>query len=132
MRRPGSGPSGPDGAPAVVPTLCGVELNVGLDGGRDLSGRIYRQIRAAVLNGRLRPGQELPSTRELATRLAVSRNTIGVAYDAVGGRGLPRRRAGAGTHVSEQIAAQQPVRSEPAGARLRPGLLWDSTLLARP
>jgi len=111
-----------------------VELHVGLDGGRDLSGRIYRQIRAAVLNGRLRPGQELPSTRELATRLAVSRNTIGVAYDAVGGRGLPRRGAGAGTgtHVSEQIAAQQPVRSEPAGARLRPGLLWDSTLLARP
>ena len=53
-----------------------VELHVTLDGQRDLAGQIYRQLRDAILDGRLRPGEPLPPTRELAQRLDVSRNTV--------------------------------------------------------
>jgi GntR family transcriptional regulator/MocR family aminotransferase len=51
-----------------------VDLHVSLEGRGDLSGQVYRQVRAAILHGRLRPGQALPSTRELARRLAVAQH----------------------------------------------------------
>jgi GntR family transcriptional regulator/MocR family aminotransferase len=52
-----------------------MELHVSLVGRRDLAGEIYRQLRAAILDGRLRGGDRLPPTRELAVRLSVSRTT---------------------------------------------------------
>ena len=71
-----------------------VDLHVQLDGRRDLSAQIFRQLRDAILDGRLRPGQRLPPTRELARRLSVSRNTAGVAYDELVAEGLPVRADG--------------------------------------
>ena len=58
-----------------------MDLHVSLEGSTDLSGQIYRQIRTAILDNRLRPGEPLPSTRDAATRLSVSRNTVATAYD---------------------------------------------------
>ncbi|HWO60354.1 MAG TPA: winged helix-turn-helix domain-containing protein, partial [Umezawaea sp.] len=58
-----------------------MELHISLDGPGDLSTKMYDQIRAAIVAGRVQPGQRLPSTRELAGRLAVSRTTVGVAFD---------------------------------------------------
>jgi GntR family transcriptional regulator/MocR family aminotransferase len=77
-----------------------VHITLGQRG--DLSVQIYRQLLSAILDGRLRPGERLPPTRELAQRLGVSRNTVAVAYEQltaddvlvgrVGGR-LVRQRA---------------------------------------
>src|SRR5215510_8517446 len=50
-----------------------VDTHVSLVGRRDLSGEIYRQLRTAILEGRLLHGDRLPPTRELAQRLRVSR-----------------------------------------------------------
>jgi GntR family transcriptional regulator / MocR family aminotransferase len=85
-----------------------VDLHVSLDGRRDLAGQIYRQVRAAILDGRLVPGQSLPSSRDLATRLAVSRNTVNAAYDRLVAEGFVTARAGVGTMVSEHIAIPVP------------------------
>src|SRR5262245_47216813 len=74
-----------------------VDLHVSLDGRRDLAGQVYRQIRAAILDGRLVPGDALPSTRELAVRLALSRNTVGIAYDRLTAEGFVAGRPGVGT-----------------------------------
>ena len=41
-------------------------FHISLTGRKDLSGEIYRQIRRAILAGRLRPGDRLPPSRELA------------------------------------------------------------------
>jgi hypothetical protein len=49
------------------------DLHVNLIGKRDLSGEIYRQLREAVREGRVRPGDRLPPTRDLARSLRVSR-----------------------------------------------------------
>ena len=38
--------------------------------------RLYRRLREAILDGRVIPGERLPSTRELARSLALSRNTV--------------------------------------------------------
>ncbi|HZC27975.1 MAG TPA: PLP-dependent aminotransferase family protein [Actinopolymorphaceae bacterium] len=87
-----------------------MEIHVSLDGDeeerdgrRDLAGQIYRQLRSAILDGRLRPGDPLPPTRELAARLAVARNTVIVAYDKLAGEGFVGTRVGAGTYVSEEL-----------------------------
>lgn len=77
-----------------------MDLHISLDAHGDLAGQIYRQIREAILDGRLRHGQPLPPTRELAIRLVVSRNTVSAAYDRLTGEGFVAGRIGAGTYVT--------------------------------
>jgi DNA-binding transcriptional regulator YhcF (GntR family) len=50
-------------------------------GSRDLLRALHRQLRTAILDGRLQPGLRLPATRALAAGLGVSRNTTVPAYD---------------------------------------------------
>ncbi|MFI6323782.1 PLP-dependent aminotransferase family protein [Nonomuraea sp. NPDC050556] len=91
---------------------------------RDLAGQIYRQIRAAILDGRLRPGQALPSSRELHRRLEVSRNTVATAYERLTGEGFLVTRAGAGTYVSAAVGESAGER-RPTGRALRPRPQWE-------
>ena len=42
--------------------------------------QVYDGLREAILAGRLRPGERLPSTRTLAAELGVARNTVVLAY----------------------------------------------------
>ncbi len=100
-----------------------MELHISLDGPGDLSTKMYDQIRAAIVAGRVQPGQRLPSTRELAGRLAVSRTTVGVAFDRLLAEGFVHGRVGAGTFVS---ATPHPYTDErPATSPLRPRPVWD-------
>ena len=52
-----------------------MEIHIAVQGHHDLSGQIYRQLRAGILEGRLAGGTRLPSTRDLAAQLGVSRKT---------------------------------------------------------
>jgi GntR family transcriptional regulator/MocR family aminotransferase len=74
-----------------------VDLHVTLPPGAGRAQAIYRQLRAAVLDERLRPGEQLPPSRELALRLGVSRTTVLTAYDALVGEGFFTAHVGAGT-----------------------------------
>ncbi|MET9764924.1 PLP-dependent aminotransferase family protein [Streptomyces sp. NPDC006372] len=101
-------------------------MHVRLDGKRDLSGQIYRQLRAAIHDGLLRPGDPLPPTRELSRRLAVARNTVGVAYERLVAEGYADSKVGSGTHVR---ATGLPPRgaataTDATGSGLRPRALW--------
>jgi GntR family transcriptional regulator/MocR family aminotransferase len=80
-----------------------VAFHVSLVGRSDLSGEIYRQIRQAILDGRLRPGERLSPTRELAAALRVSRSTVTVAYENLLAEGFASSRTGAGTFVSHHL-----------------------------
>jgi GntR family transcriptional regulator/MocR family aminotransferase len=106
-----------------------IALHVSLVGRKDLSGEIYRQVRAAILNGRLRPGDCLTPSRELARALAVSRSTVVAAYERLAAEGFVISRLGAGTFVSEGLAhAKRGTRKRPDGA-LRPRPIWESITL---
>lgn len=102
-----------------------MDFHVSLAGRGDLSVRIYRQLRDAVLDGRLRAGERLPPTRELARRLAVSRNTVAVAYDRLTADGFLTGRVGAGTYVSGSLPAPKP-RKAPSAHGPRPKAIWRS------
>ncbi len=92
-------------------------------GGKQLASGVYAQLRAAILDGRLRPGDSLPATRELARRLSVSRNTVTAAYQRLSAEGFLVGRVGAGTFVAADVPALKPRRA-PAGSVLRPHVSW--------
>ncbi|OLF19429.1 MocR-like pyridoxine biosynthesis transcription factor PdxR [Actinophytocola xanthii] len=84
-----------------------MEFHVGLTSSGDLAASIYRQLHEAIVSGRLAPGERVPPSRELAWRLAVSRNTVTAAYDRLTAEGFLVARVGAGTFV----CAEPPVRT---------------------
>ncbi|MFY0692475.1 MAG: FCD domain-containing protein [Paracoccaceae bacterium] len=70
-----------------------------------LSSSVVNQIELLILRGVLRPGDRLPSERELADRLGVSRPSLREAVSELQDRGLLKARAGAGIFVAEMIGA---------------------------
>jgi GntR family transcriptional regulator / MocR family aminotransferase len=104
-----------------------MDFHVSLIGRKNLGAEIYRQLRRAIVDGRLRPGERLPPTRELARGLSVSRTTATVAYDRLAGEGFVASRVGAGTFVSEQAArAPRRAKGQRFEGALRPRAIWDS------
>ncbi|HEX8801033.1 MAG TPA: winged helix-turn-helix domain-containing protein, partial [Terriglobales bacterium] len=65
--------------------------------------QIYDAYRMAIVEGSLRPGQWIPSTRVLAAELGVSRFPVLKAYDQLLADGYCESRVGAGTVVSSSL-----------------------------
>ncbi|PTE19645.1 GntR family transcriptional regulator [Cereibacter changlensis JA139] len=70
-----------------------------------LSQSVVRQIELLILRGILRPGERLPSERELSERLGVSRPSLRDAVAALEERGLLVSRPGAGIFVAEVLGS---------------------------
>lgn len=84
-----------------------------------LHRQIYVWYRAAISDGRLRPGQALPSTRVLANGLALSRAPVLSAFEQLIAEGYAEAVIGSGTRVSDNIpqASVQGIGPDPDGAR---------------
>jgi GntR family transcriptional regulator len=63
--------------------------------------QIIRWIEHAILSGRLRPGDRLPTIRALAVELKINPNTIAKAYNELELRGIVMTQVGSGTFVSD-------------------------------
>jgi GntR family transcriptional regulator/MocR family aminotransferase len=87
---------------------------------RASSEPLYRQVasslRRAIDDGRLRPGQRVPSVRVLAGQLAVGRLTIATAYEQLGAEGYLLGRMGFGTVVAPEPPTAEAV-DAPYGPR---------------
>ena len=68
-----------------------------------LSRQIYEFWRLGILNGRFSGGERVPSTREVATALNLSRGTIAQAYDQLVSEGYFQTTHGSGTYVCDQL-----------------------------
>jgi GntR family transcriptional regulator len=62
--------------------------------------QIVEAVRRAIAIGALRPGDQLPTIREVAVRARINRNTVSRAYLELEHQGLVRARQGAGCFVS--------------------------------
>ncbi|MBB2930234.1 MocR-like pyridoxine biosynthesis transcription factor PdxR [Paraburkholderia silvatlantica] len=80
-----------------------MELHVTVSGRRDLAGQIYRQLRDSIVDGRLAGGTRLPSTRDLALQLGVSRKTTLDVFERLLAEGYLNSRRGSGTFVAETL-----------------------------
>jgi GntR family transcriptional regulator / MocR family aminotransferase len=101
-----------------------MEFHITFGGGAPLRVEIYQQIRGAILDGRLRAGDAVPPTRELAHRLKVSRNTVEVAYERLVAEGFLVSRVGAGTFVRDGIAAPAQRASRQTSGVIHPRPVW--------
>ena len=79
-------------------------------GSRDLLRALHAQLRAAIIDGRLKPGLPLPPTRAFASLYDVSRNTAVAVYDLLLSEGYVTSRRGAGTYVADSIPQPRPRR----------------------
>lgn len=98
--------------------------------------QIYESYRRAILEGRLAPGERLPSTRLLSTELGVSRLPVLHAFDLLFAEGYCEGRTGSGTFVSTDLplrpsrstAARHPERRRALAPRaaslVRPAAPW--------
>ena len=98
-----------------------VHITLGAVGER--TDGIYRQLSAAIIEGRLAAGEALPPSRTLAATLGVSRTTVAVAYDRLAAEGFTVTRRGAGTFVAEARASGQ-ARRAPHGRSVSARPVW--------
>lgn len=84
--------------------------------------QIYESVRRAILGGVLTPGARLPSSRELADDLGVSRLTAVLAFEQLAAEGYITSRIGAGTFVNRElpdtganvpVSARMPIAQHP-------------------
>ena len=59
--------------------------------------QVYSYLRQAILSGDLQGGERLPSTRDLAEELAISRTVVLLAYEQLLAEGFAEGRRGSGT-----------------------------------
>ncbi|MFD0710824.1 PLP-dependent aminotransferase family protein [Paenibacillus sp. GCM10027626] len=78
-------------------------IDIDRTSGIPLYRQIYEQFRKKILQGEMQCGEQLPSTRELASYLQVSRNIIVEAYEQLLAEGFIEGRHGSGTYVAEGI-----------------------------
>lgn len=104
-----------------------LHLRLSDDGG--LAEQIYAQIDERIRDGVLPTGTVLPSSRELAARLSVSRATVVAAYERLAAHGLIRARPGIGSFVT---GARAPAPPAPTASPLRPRAIWSAEQLTVP
>src|SRR5262249_25963799 len=78
---------------------------------------LYGALRAAILEGRLRPGARLPSTRDLAVQHRLSRGTLGAAFARLTSEGYLVGTVGSGTYVNAVLPDDLLQVAATAGAR---------------
>lgn len=97
---------------AIVPVIA-VDRNAA----RPLHNQIYDAYRTLIVDGNLRPGQQLPSTRALTSELNVSRIPVLTAYAQLLAEGYCETRVGAGTFVSRSLPEQMLPTKRSTGLR---------------
>ena len=79
-------------------------LAVDRDGPATLGAQIEEQLRSAIRDGSMRAGTRVPSTRDLARQLGISRRVVVDAYAQLAAEGYLALRQGARPHVAEGAA----------------------------
>lgn len=78
-----------------------------------LHKRLYNAIRRSILDGSLPPLSRLPASRDLASELGISRNTILSCYEQLQAEGYVSSRSGSGTFVAKTLSGVLLTASRP-------------------
>lgn len=74
-----------------------------------LYAQLGRGLRAAIAAGRLRPGDQLPTVRQLAIDLQINANTVARVYAELERAGVLETRRGVGSFVAASADAARPA-----------------------
>ena len=72
--------------------------------------QLERGLRAAIATGRLRPGDQLPTVRQLAVDLRVNANTVARVYAELERAGVLETRRGVGSFIAASTERARPPR----------------------
>jgi len=84
-----------------------VRFSLDLADGAPIYRQIIRQIEFAILSGRLKSGDKLPTIRSLAVELKANPNTVAKAYGELEIRGILATQVGSGTYISDKKPAPE-------------------------
>lgn len=99
-------------------------IQIELSNGLAIYDQVVRQVKFAIAQGALEPGQRIPSVRELAKELAINPNTVARAYQQLQADGVLETVRGLGLEVSATAAKHCRVeRQKLVQARLRQALV---------
>src|ERR1044072_5108264 len=82
--------------------MAALPIDLDRAAGTPLATQIYRAVRDAIETGRLDPGAKLPSWRDMAAQLGVSRGTVRVASQRLIAEQFAAGAGAAGTRVAER------------------------------
>ena len=68
-----------------------------------LSAKVYKQIVSLISSGKLNPGDKIPSERDLANELEISRQSVREAFNRAEARGLIEIRQGEGSFILSSV-----------------------------
>jgi GntR family transcriptional regulator/MocR family aminotransferase len=80
-----------------------VSITIDLSSNVPLHRQVYEAWRHGILTGRFAGGEQVPSTRDLAATLGISRSTVTQAYEQLVAEGYLETARGAGTFVSAEL-----------------------------
>lgn len=81
--------------------------------------QVMRELKKLMIKGELKPGQKMPSNRDLAVLFKVNQNTAARVYREMENEGCCYTRRGIGTFVSEEEEMFENLKSEMAEELLR-------------
>ncbi len=96
--------------------LLAIEISFSGKGSR--YRQLYVAMKSAILDGRLRPGARLPSTRLMAEDLGISRTTVLNAFDQLSAEGYLEGKVGSGTRVASYVPGDLKEQAARTQARL--------------
>ncbi|MEU4425791.1 PLP-dependent aminotransferase family protein [Actinoplanes sp. NPDC024001] len=108
----------------------GLDLHLAIDRAGGVRAGLEQALRTAVRDGRLSPGDPLPSSRALAQELGIARGTVTQVYEQLTAEGYLTSRARSGVRIAAQarpaglpsLPPASPFRPPAGGVDLRPGL----------
>jgi len=98
--------------------MAGILFSIRPDDGKPVYRQIVEQVKAALASGRLRPGDKLPTHRDLARELVVAPLTVKKAYDLLQAEGLILMAQGRGTFVTKRGPSALPRAKEDLDERV--------------
>jgi GntR family transcriptional regulator len=78
-----------------------ITLNLDFHSGLPIYTQIVNQIQSQLVNGILKPGDQLPTVRALASELRVNFNTVARAYRILDEERIISTQQGRGTYITE-------------------------------
>jgi GntR family transcriptional regulator len=84
-----------------------MDIGVDFESGVPIYTQLVDRIKQMVVSGRLQPGQQLPTMRQLAADLRINYNTVGRAYTLLDQERVISTQQGRGTFIASRLDEHQ-------------------------